>query len=442
MLQVLDRLAGPGGTEDDLATHVLEVDGPSALPVLYYCLQTLRRRCLVRYAVHTDSGLLARATPTSGGPLVAVRAAAQARFRLSRFALMRRERQSLLLESPLTAVDVELPTPLGAALVAALVQPHSASSLAATCPPTTAAEAAALLELLAAAGVVAALSDAGTTPEDDHASLPLWEFHDLLFHSRVRQGRHARPYGATFPWRDRLAPLPALRHCAHGEVLELPRPDLGQLADADRPFSRVLEERRSVRQHGREPITREQLGELLFRALRVREVTLADDGQATSYDVSDRPYPSAGAGYDLEAYLTVRACTGVAAGLYHYDPRAHQLRRVSGSTAETASLLEDARRAAALEEPPQVLITLASRFGRMSWKYASIAHALTLKNVGVLQQTLYLVATAMGLAPCALGGGNSDTFATAAGTDYYAESSVGEFIVGSREVERHAATPN
>jgi hypothetical protein len=44
---------------------------------------------------------------------------------------------------------------------------------------------------------------------------------------------------------------------------------------------------------------------------------------------------------------------------------------------------------------------------------------------------MYLVATAMGLAPCALGGGNSDVFAEAAGTDYYAESSVGEFVLGS-----------
>lgn len=95
----------------------------------------------------------------------------------------------------------------------------------------------------------------------------------------------------------------------------------GALADADRPFSRVLEERRSLRKYGREPITRVKLGELLFRALRVREVTLADDGQATSYDVSDRPYPSAGAGYDLEVYLTVHACTGLAPGLYHYHPR-------------------------------------------------------------------------------------------------------------------------
>ena len=31
-----------------------------------------------------------------------------------------------------------------------------------------------------------------------------------------------------------------------------------------------------------------------------------------------------------------------------------------------------------------------------------------------------------------IGGGNSDLFAKAAGTDYYAETSVGEFLLGSR----------
>ena len=87
---------------------------------------------------------------------------------------------------------------------------------------------------------------------------------------------------------------------------------------------------------------------------------------------------------------------------------------------------------AGLSQPPPVLITLASRFQRLSWKYAAMAYATTLKNVGVLYQTMYLVATAMGLAPCALGGGNADRFAAAAGTEYYAESSVGEFLLGSR----------
>ncbi len=47
-------------------------------------------------------------------------------------------------------------------------------------------------------------------------------------------------------------------------------------------------------------------------------------------------------------------------------------------------------------------------------------------------QTMYLVATALSLAPCALGAGNSDVFARALGSDYYDETSVGEFLLGSR----------
>jgi hypothetical protein len=45
---------------------------------------------------------------------------------------------------------------------------------------------------------------------------------------------------------------------------------------------------------------------------------------------------------------------------------------------------------------------------------------------------MYLVATAMRLAACALGGGDSDLFARASGLDYYEEGAVGEFILGSR----------
>jgi hypothetical protein len=39
----------------------------------------------------------------------------------------------------------------------------------------------------------------------------------------------------------------------------------------------------------------------------------------------------------------------------------------------------------------------------------------------------------MGLAP-SLGAGDSDLFARAVGTDHYAENSVGEFLLGSRQV--------
>ena len=51
----------------------------------------------------------------------------------------------------------------------------------------------------------------------------------------------------------------------------------------------------------------------------------------------------------------------------------------------------------------QVLITIAGRFGRVSWKYSSLAYSLVLKNVGALIQTLYLMATDLGLGGCAIG---------------------------------------
>jgi SagB-type dehydrogenase family enzyme len=61
-----------------------------------------------------------------------------------------------------------------------------------------------------------------------------------------------------------------------------------------------------------------------------------------------------------------------------------------------------------------------------------MAYALVLKNLGALYTTMYLVATAMGLAPCALGGGDSELFSQAIGLDPYAEPAVGEFLLGGK----------
>jgi SagB-type dehydrogenase family enzyme len=61
-----------------------------------------------------------------------------------------------------------------------------------------------------------------------------------------------------------------------------------------------------------------------------------------------------------------------------------------------------------------------------------MAYALILKHVGVLYQTLYLVATAMGLGPCGVGGGQAELLSRAIGSNYLAESPVGELLLGSR----------
>jgi len=79
---------------------------------------------------------------------------------------------------------------------------------------------------------------------------------------------------------------------------------------------------------------------------------------------------------------------------------------------------------------PQILITIAARFDRTAWKYSSIAYSLVLKDVGVLIQTLYLMATDMGLGGCAIGSINIDLFAKMTGLEFHVEGPVGQFALG------------
>jgi SagB-type dehydrogenase family enzyme len=93
-------------------------------------------------------------------------------------------------------------------------------------------------------------------------------------------------------------------------------------------------------------------------------------------------------------------------------------------------LLAGAAQAMGASADPQVLVTIAARFGRVSWKYSSIAYALILKDVGVLLQTLYLMAADMGLGGCAIGSTNIDLFARMTGIEFHVEGAVGQFSLG------------
>jgi SagB-type dehydrogenase family enzyme len=91
--------------------------------------------------------------------------------------------------------------------------------------------------------------------------------------------------------------------------------------------------------------------------------------------------------------VTVHSCADIPYGLYHYDPLNDQRCKLVGRNAYLEALLRDAKLSAQLFSEPQILITLASRLQRLSWKYNGIAYATTSKNVGGLYQTMYMVAT-------------------------------------------------
>jgi SagB-type dehydrogenase family enzyme len=378
-------------------------------------------------------GVLARARARAAGHRLALSAVDRdALFALSRFAYLRRDGWALVVESPRSALAVVLEDPRALSVVQALAQPRSLAEVTGASTGLGPGSVVALITLLWWAGLLTT-AEAGRTAEDTDPGLACWEFHDLLFHARSRLGRHGAAYGATYRFGG-ADPLPAVVRRPDSERIALPVPDHSRLLVEDEPFTRVLERRCSVRRHGAAP-TLAQVGEFLYRSARVMARRCVDGEELTT-----RPYPGGGARYELEVYLAVEKCDDLERGLYHYDPLEHGLERVAPPSADFQALLAGATAAMAETQPPQILVVLAARFGRMTWKYESIAYAAILKNVGALLQTMYLVATAMGLAPCAVGTGDSDAFARLAGTRYEAETSVGELALGTLPETNGAVT--
>ncbi|MFI6152915.1 SagB family peptide dehydrogenase [Kitasatospora sp. NPDC051170] len=351
---------------------------------------------------------------------------------LSRFAYLRRlpedHEGACVLESPMAPFRLTLHRPSVGAFVAAVTAAR----------PVTEASRLAGLDPAAGRSLAALLAETGLLDDGTAGDPPLWDFHDLLFHARSRPGRHDYPTGGVYAHPE-VAQLPAVPGAGareSGDGIDLPVPDWDEVIARDPLLTEVLEGRSSVRDYAAAPVTLDQLAELLYRVARIRRIVPADPEDPHGYDVVDRVYPAGGATGELEIYLSVVRCEGLVPGVYRYDAAAHRLRPrpFSGPADEAAfrELMTAAWRATGCTVDPQVLLTVTSRFGRLSWKYSQIAYALTLKHVGVVYQTLYLVATAMGLAPCGLGSGDTDAAARALGLDWTAESSVGEFLIGSR----------
>lgn len=357
------------------------------------------------------------------------------RFTLSRFAYSRCHDQKIVIETPFRPVRLELAGWQGPALWGLLSRPVTYTELCAAITGTNPAIIKLILQLFGAAGIIQPVEEAeGSSPEDRDVVLRQWEFHDLLFHSRVRDGRTDQTMGATFRFWPEIAPLPALKPAMAGDVITLVKPDLERLREDDYPFTLVVEERCSIRDYALEPISLEQIGEFLYRTARVKNVQGADPERGLMYEVSSRPHPGGGACHALEIYLTVLECRGLDPGLYHYDPLGHSLTKLCGANRYTGLIIKQAENSAAKQCQAQVVVNLTARFQRLAWKYNSIAYALLMKDVGALYQTMYLVATAMDLAPCALGAGHADWLCQAAGLNYLEESPVGEFLLGSKRI--------
>jgi SagB-type dehydrogenase family enzyme len=349
---------------------------------------------------------------------------------MSRFAYLRRRGNDMILESPRAGALFKICNPKIATVLAILSAPQQLAQLRQQ-DDFPGAELLALLVDCRILFKIDPAGDSGLRPAEGDSNLVLWDFHDLLFHARSTEGRHANPIGGLYPYAGVISPPPAVRPCWPGEKI-----DLRQFSAADSqavsPAAKLLRERHSTRSFDdQRPITLAELARFLDSAARVQSTSssqLDDDGPTVTYAV--RPYPSGGGSYELELYLAVDNCEGLARGFYHYDAGGHALVPIGAPTKEVEALLTEARFAMDAPAAPQVLVTIAARFGRISWKYSSLAYALILKDVGVLMQTLYLMATDMGLGGCAIGITNVNRFAKMTGIEFHVEGPVGQFAMG------------
>jgi SagB-type dehydrogenase family enzyme len=162
--------------------------------------------------------------------------------------------------------------------------------------------------------------------------------------------------------------------------VKLPKP----VREGRLSLEETLAARRSVREFADQPLREGEWSQLLWAA------------QGITHPDSLRTTPSAGALYPLELYMATEA------GLFHYDPRPHRLRRQSGGDLRRA--LSDAAHAQGqVLEAPAVFV-MAGVFDRIASRYgAARAPRYVWMEAGHAAQNLLLEAVALGLGAVPVG---------------------------------------
>jgi len=169
------------------------------------------------------------------------------------------------------------------------------------------------------------------------------------------------------------------------ERIALPQPRLvGEMS-----VEEALHRRRSVREYDEGPLSREEIGQLLWAA------------QGMTDPLGLRTAPSSGALYPLEVFLAVGDVVGVPPGVYHYHPRHHELRPVLTGDRR------DAVASAALGQrwvcDNSALLVIAAVFSRVTTKYGPHGERYVHLEAGHAAQNVALQATALGLATVSVG---------------------------------------
>ncbi len=168
------------------------------------------------------------------------------------------------------------------------------------------------------------------------------------------------------------------------ETIKLPPPR----HDSEVSVERALAERRSIRSYKEEPLTLNELSQILWAA---QGITEPKGGLRTA--------PSPRALYLLEVYVLPGNVTNLPMGLYKYQPQGHQLIKIADGD-KKAELFKAAGPAAIKNAPVALVITgLSEKTQNPAWMYFEAGHAA---------ENVYLQAVSLKIGTVAMAGFKED----------------------------------
>lgn len=193
--------------------------------------------------------------------------------------------------------------------------------------------------------------------------------------------------------------------------------------DSEACIEDVIRHRRSTRDFSGDALTIEELAKLLYFSYGITG-SMKADGVVQPL----RAAPSGGALYPLELYPVAFGVKGLDPGVYHYNVKSHLL-ELLGSGDHKESLYKYVFEQDMMLQA-SVVILITAMFERNQWKYRERGYRYILLDAGHLAENLYLMATAMNLGCCTIGGFLDDNINGMLDIDGVHESTIYVVVVG------------
>ena len=184
-------------------------------------------------------------------------------------------------------------------------------------------------------------------------------------------------------------------------TIELPSPVL----DSEFSIEQVLQERRSIREYTADPVTLEEVSQLLWAAYGI---TYTREGLPAFMRGGFKTAPSAGARYPLEIYLVAGSVKGLPPGVYWYVPEGHVIHRLADGDVRIDLQAACLRQRSAGEAP--ISIVWSAVYERCTEKYGERGrNRYVCMDLGHSAQNVYLQCGSLGLGTSAMGAFTDDS---------------------------------